>query len=144
MMFPNFELSEFLESDTARRKKIDNFPSFEVVEHLKELTSTILQPLRSAWGSGIVVTSGYRCPELNKALSGASDTSVHPLGYASDLQPSNGEFDKFVIFAQDFLMRNGIPFDQLIVESNKGSRWLHIGLKNRAGEQRRQIKTISL
>lgn len=144
MTFPNFELSEFLESDTARRKNIDNFPSFEVVEHLKELTSTILQPLRSAWGSGIVVTSGYRCPELNKALSGASDTSVHPLGYAADLQPSNGEFDKFVIIAQDFLMRNGIPFDQLIVESNKGSRWLHIGLKNRAGEQRRQIKTITL
>ena len=142
--FPNFTLEEFLESDTARKKKIDNFPSWEVVDHLSELVSTIVQPLRSAWGSGIQIKSGFRCKELNNKIKGASQTSVHMLGYAADMYPSNGEFTDFVVFTQNFLSANHIPFDQLIIESSGDSRWLHIGLKNNAGQQRRQIKTINL
>lgn len=141
--FPNFRLSEFLESDTAKRKKIDNFPSWNDVANLTELVSTIVQPLRTAWGSGIHINSGFRCKELNDAIKGSSATSVHMKGLAADLTPTNGEFAKFVLFTQDFLMMNNIPFDQLLIESNsKGCQWLHIGLRNNAGEQRRQIKTM--
>ena len=140
--FPNFELEEFLVSDTARKKKIDNFPSWDVVENLTELVSTIIQPLRTAWGSGIQIKSGFRSKELNDKIKGASKTSVHMLGYAADMYPSNGKFNEFVVFAQNFLLTNHIPFDQLIIESSGDSHWLHIGLKNNAGEQRRQIKTM--
>lgn len=142
-MFPNFTLSEFLASDTARRKHIDNFPSWQDVHNLTELVSTIVQPLRSAWGSGIRVTSGYRCPELNKAVGGSA-TSAHLRGQACDLQPINGQFARFTLFAQEFLTKNGIPFDQLLIESNGRDQWLHIGLYSSKGEQRRQIKVMNL
>lgn len=139
--FPNFTLAEFLDSETARRKRIDNFPTFQVVENLVELTSTILQPLRTAWGSGININSGYRCEELNKAVGGSA-TSVHRLGLAADLYPVNGKYAEFVLFAQDFLRRNGIGFDQCIVETAGRDQWLHIGLRNNAGQQRRLFMSI--
>lgn len=142
MNFPNFTLPEFLASKTAHRKRIDNFPDFLAVEHLSELVSTIVQPLRDAWGSGILITSGYRCPELNKAVGG-SPTSAHMLGYACDMHPVNGKFAEFALFVQDFLAKNSIPFDQLLIEQSGHSRWVHIGLRNYAGEQRRQVKNIS-
>lgn len=140
--FPNFELSEFLTSETARKKRIDNFPTWDAVENLTELVSTIIQPLRTAWGSGIRVNSGYRSKALNNAIKGSSATSVHMIGAAADLWPVNGLFESFCLFTKDFLMRNDIPFDQLLIESSGKDRWLHIGLKSNLGEQRRQIKTL--
>ena len=66
-------------------------------------------------------------------------------GWAADLYPTNGRFDEFVSFAQKFLVSNNIGFDQILIESNKqGDRWLHIGIRNNAGEQRRQIKTMTV
>lgn len=141
--FPNFTLEELLESETAHDKRIDNYPSWDVVHNLIELTSTILQPLRTAWGGAIEVKSGFRCKELNDKIKGASKTSVHMKGYAADLWPSNGKFAEFVLFTQKFLQDNNIAFDQLIIEKSGKSQWLHIGLKNNAGQQRRQFKSIS-
>lgn len=136
-----FELDEFINSSTAKKKGIDNTPSFEVVEHLDELVEKILDPLRAAYGMSIRVTSGYRCPALNKAVGG-SDTSVHQIGYAADLQVG-GSFDKFVAFVKDWLLKTGTKFDQLLIEKNKsGERWVHIGLKNNSGQQRGQIKLM--
>ena len=138
-----FELDEFINSPTAKKKGIDNTPSFEVVEHLDELVEKILDPLRAAYGMAIRVTSGYRCPALNKAVGG-SDTSVHQIGYAADLQVG-GSFDKFVAFVVDWLAKTGTKFDQLLIEKNKaGDRWLHIGLRNNSGQQRGQIKLMEV
>ena len=55
-----FSLSELLRSDTAAARNIDNIPSWEVVDHLRELADNLLDPLRVAWGKAIRVTSGYR------------------------------------------------------------------------------------
>ena len=139
-----FELDEFIKSDTAKAKGIDNTPTFEVVDHLNELVSKILNKLRADWGSAIEVHSGFRCEKLNKAVGGSS-TSVHKLGYAADLVPANGKFDEFVKFVEDWVKKNKIKFDQVIIESNsKGDRWLHIGLYNNAGQQRGQIKVMNV
>lgn len=143
IQFPNFTLQELLESDTARRKGIANYPSFEVVENLAELCRNFLQPLRDAWGSGIHVNSGYRCPELNKAVGGV-ETSVHMKGWAADLVPSNGRFEDFVKFVLAWVADRRCPFDQLIIESQGGSRWLHVGLRDNYGHQRHQIKVIDM
>ena len=83
--FKYFELDEFIKSSTAIEKGIDNTPTFEVVDHLSELVSEILDPLRAAYGKPIYVSSGFRCLALNSILKGASTTSVHPIGYAADL-----------------------------------------------------------
>lgn len=74
-----FTIEELCESETAEELGIDNTPTDQVKENLTFFTEKILDPLRESWGSAIVVNSGYRCPELNKAVGG-SETSVHPLG----------------------------------------------------------------
>ena len=139
--FKYFSLKELCASDVATKKKIDNFPSFTVVAHLSELTQKILEPLRIAWGSAVIVTSGYRCDELNRAVGGVS-TSVHRLGYAVDLQPANGKIDEFGRFVKDWLVRNRIKFDQLLFETKGKTKWLHIGLYSSTGSQRCETKNL--
>lgn len=138
-----FELDEFLVSEEAKKRKIDNTPSFEIVDHLDELVGKFLDPLRSAYGKAIFVRSGYRCPKLNEAVGG-SPTSAHPLGYAADLQVA-GSFEEFCEFVVDWVKKTGVRFDQILIEKNSpGDKWLHIGLYNRSGQQRGQIKTLNV
>lgn len=139
-----FELSEFIKSSTAKRKGIDNTPTFEAVAHLDELVEKVLDPLRAAYGQPIKVSSGYRCPALNKAARGA-ETSVHKIGYAADLQVG-GSLSKFRDFTVDWLRKTGTRFDQLLLEGDArtGEKWIHIGLYNNAGQQRGQIRVMEV
>lgn len=139
-----FELDEFLQSDVAKKKKIQNLPTFEVVQHLEELVETILDPLRAAYGMPITVTSGYRCAELNKAVGGVTN-STHILGYAADLQVG-GSFTKFKTFVVDWLKKSGARFDQCLLEKNTktGAQWIHIATRNSLGQQRGQIKVLNV
>ena len=139
-----FELKEFVASAMAKKKGIDNTPSFEVVSHLDDLVDEILDPLRAAYGQPISVTSGYRCPALNKAVGG-SDTSAHMIGYAADLQVG-GSFTKFRDFVVDWVKKTGAKFDQVLLETNSktGAKWIHIGLKNNLGQQRGQINVMTV
>lgn len=140
--FRFFTLKELCSSDVATKKKIDNFPSWAVVEHLAELTEKILEPLRVAWGGPIKITSGYRCDALNRAVGGVYN-SVHRLGYAADLQPGNGRMDDFIRFTKEWLIKTGTRFDQLIEEQSGSVRWLHIGIKSSTGSQRGQFLNIT-
>lgn len=130
-----FTIKELCYSYTAEQKGIDNSPSKEIEEHLKELIS-FLNPIREKWGSGIRVNSGYRCPELNKAVGGV-DTSAHMLGYAADLYPVNDKFDDFKTFIVNYLQDK--EFDQCILETSGNSEWIHLGLYNNKHQQRKQI-----
>lgn len=135
MVSKYFRLEEFLDSSVARQKGISNLPSWEVIEHLKEL-ALFLDQMRSEWGSGIKVTSGFRNEKLNAAVGGVKN-SAHPSGYAADLQPSNGKFDAFVEFVKVWSWNKN--FDQLIIEEKGKTKWLHVGLKGPNGQQRRMI-----
>lgn len=139
----NFELCEFVESETAEKKGIDNTPTFDAVLALDELVSKILQPLREAWGKPLIISSGYRCEELNKAVGGVAN-SAHLYGNAADVQvASSKDFDEFVEFAEKWLRENKVKFDQSIRESSKEAHWWHIGLRNSKGEQRKQFKALT-
>ena len=130
-----FSLGEFLYSKTAINEGIQNYPdSFEIVDHLRELKDTILNPLREDWGSGILVSSGFRCKKLNDCINGASKTSVHQIGYAVDVIPANGEINDFIAFCRNWFKDK--KFDQVIIERSGKTKWVHIGLYNNAGEQR--------
>ena len=139
-----FTLAELIKSNVAKGRGIDNTPSFEVVGHLAELVSTVLDPLRAAYGMPIRVSSGYRCPALNKAVNGVQ-TSVHMIGYAADLQVS-GSLNKFRDFVIEWFRKTGTKFDQILLETDKktGDRWIHIGLYNNAHQQRGQIKVMEV
>lgn len=137
-----FSFSEFERSDTAARLKIDNRMPELAEAHVVELVDILLDPLREAWGGPLTVTSGYRCPELNRAVGG-SETSAHLAGWAADLVPASEDprgVQGLVDFAVEWLTATGLPFDQLIDERSGGSRWLHLGIRNLKGEQRRQVK----
>ncbi len=81
----DFSFREFEASATADRRGICNvITSFEVRDAVKELVDRVLQPLRDRVGHPLRINSGYRCPELNRAVGGAP-TSQHVKGEAADV-----------------------------------------------------------
>lgn len=134
-----FKLEEFLTSSTARQRSIENLVSWQIVEHLREL-SIFLDGLREAWGSGINVTSGFRCEKLNAAVGGVQN-SVHRLGYAADILPANGKMQEFKKFVKSWIKDK--QFDQCIIERKGKTEWIHIGLYGNSGQQRHNIFSLN-
>lgn len=135
-----FTISEMIASDTAKAKGIDNSPTTEVRANLVALIETLLDPLREAWKSPIKVTSGYRCPELNRTREiRGSNTSAHLYGYAADIVPLNGEIGKFKEFCKNYFNARRHLFDQVILEVDGEREWVHIGLKTKDGRKRGQL-----
>ena len=81
---PHFTLEEMTASDTARKLGICNKAPSGIVKNLGYLANNLLEPLRSLLGKPILITSGYRCEELNKAVGGSA-TSQHRYGQAVDI-----------------------------------------------------------
>ena len=110
----HFTFQELTKSATAKRKGIDNSPSMQVRANLAALVENVLDPLREAYGKPIVVTSGYRCEKLNRAVGGAA-SSQHVKGQAADIRSvqDTPEENKNLF---DLIVKLGLPFDQLINE----------------------------
>ena len=117
-----FTIKELTKSDTAKRRGITNIPNKEEENNLIALVENILDPLREAYGKPIIVTSGYRCEELNR-LVGGSKTSQHRAGMAVDIRtiPDTVEENKELY---DLVISLNLPFDQLINEHNFD--WVHV------------------
>lgn len=148
-----FTYSEFTKSETARKLGIDNTPTDETIQDNIIELMRVLDGVREAWtikckencwgNPAIIVNSGYRCDALNEAING-SKTSAHSIGAAADIEPKNQRNREFLRFLEQYLLDNHIPFDQLISEKpdkNGVPSWVHIGLKNREGKQRRMVFT---
>lgn len=127
-----FKLSEFINSATAKRLSIDNMPSFEIVDNLNRLAD-YLDGIREKLGKPISVSSGYRCPMLNKAVGGVAN-SQHQKGLAADLVCA--DMPKL-----ESILRETGGFDQLIKEHIKGCNryWYHVSICPRNGKPRNQI-----
>lgn len=131
----NFTLEELLRSATASRLGLENTPTVSVLGNLTQLCKRILQPLREAYGKPIIVTSGYRSPELNKAIGGAKN-SQHMRGQAADIkgsQPSNGSICQENRRLFDLIRQLNLPFDQLIDEKNYS--WIHVSFSDKPRKQ---------
>lgn len=115
---PNFHLSEFTTSQTAERRGIDNSPPPDVLEALKH-TAQMMELVRSTLGKPILVSSGYRSPELNRAVGGSA-TSQHTKGQAVDFTSPGFGTPREIVEA---IRKTSIPYDQLILEFD---RWVHI------------------
>ena len=130
--FKYFSLAELTQSDTAKKRKIDNsIPNDTIRNNLSALITKALDPIREAYGSAIYVNSGYRCPTLNKAVGGKSN-SQHQKGQAADITTTSKEGNKNL-----FQIIKGLGcFDQLIDESNY--RWVHVSY-NAAGLRKQAL-----
>ena len=91
----------------------------------------VLDPLREWWGKPLIVSSGYRCPELNAAVKG-SRTSQHMSGQAADIDTGDRQQNKLLF---EYIKKN-LPYDQLIDESNFA--WVHVSYRA-DGNNRKQV-----
>lgn len=130
-MVEYFTLKEFIKSNTAKAYNIDNTPTFEIVANLHRLSEFILTPTRYKYGKPIIVTSGYRCEELNKKVGGVKN-SQHLYGCAADLVCS----DMRTLFN---LLRTNQYVDQLLYESNGKSTWIHVSIASNGKLPRHNI-----
>src|SRR5215510_4112021 len=123
---PHFTLTELTYSDTANTQHIDNTPDEDAIEQLTLLANKTLEGIRSICGNHpMLISSGYRCPELNAAVGGVSD-SAHLYGAAADFTiPTFGTVDDICRTLQAHLV--DLEIDQLINELGGGSRWVHVG-----------------
>lgn len=144
-----FTIDEFIRSDEAEKRNIDNTPTDYQKNNVIMLVDNLLDPLREAWAEycthwylgspAIIVTSGIRSKALNNAVGG-SKTSAHYHGLAADLIPKNGRLKEFKKFCIEWLIDKS--FDQFISENedkNNVPEWIHIGYKNGSGKQRHQF-----
>lgn len=123
----HFTLEEFLRSETADNRGINNTPpkNLGVYRNLQKLAET-LEQVRSMFGKPVHINSGYRCPDLNRAVGGVKN-SAHLSGYAADIRISG-------ISPQEVTKRiaaSGIEFDQCIDEGT----WTHLSIDPRMRRQ---------
>lgn len=116
-----FTLEEFTRSSTAKRLKIDNTPSDEVIRNIQYGVQMVLEPLRRILQTPIIITSGYRCAKLNKAVGGVAN-SWHTKGNAADLRIKNEEEAKAI-----FQILKTLPsVDTVLFEHSSTSIWMHV------------------
>ena len=122
----NFDLSEFIRSDYAKRNGINNVPNAQQTENLQELCVHILEPLRKHFQIPILISSGFRCDALNAAIGGAKN-SQHTMGQAVDIDHdlSANVVTNSMIF--DWIKTN-LVFDQIIWEFGTSTNpdWVHV------------------
>lgn len=132
----SFSYSEFEKTDVPGMQVKNTITSVAVRDSIKELVDTVIQPLRDAWDKPLAINSGYRCPEVNKAVGGVP-TSGHSKGEAADVCPfgRNGHGDIEVVRQLAITARDlGLPFDQMILYPS----FVHLSHR-RNGAQRGQI-----
>jgi len=135
-----FTISEMLKSDTALKMRIWNGATKEHEENLRALIENVLDPLRERYGHPIYVSSGYRCPKLNKAVNGAIN-SQHMRGEAADIYAMGGENLKL---AQ--MIEEAGNFDQMILEevgpNDLNPKWIHVSYKRNGWNRKSIIKKV--
>jgi zinc D-Ala-D-Ala carboxypeptidase len=132
----HFTLEEFIHSDTADAMRIDNTPPPEELACL-EILAGVMEQVREILGDKpIIVSSGYRCYELNVACGGASD-SAHLHGLGCDFTcPEFGTPLEICNALEPHVQ--ALEIDQLLWEYEG---WVHLGLT--AGDPRYQCMTIN-
>lgn len=115
----HFALEEF----TRNSRNIPNDPSDDQIASLTYLAQNILEPIRAQFGP-VIITSGFRCPTLNKAVGGAA-SSQHTKGEASDIHiegVANADLWHWIV--------DNLNFDQVIAEqlneNNGAAGWVHV------------------
>ena len=124
----NFTLAEL----TRTSAPYENYPQVKERIALKQLVDNVLQPLRDLYGKPIKVNSGYRSPLVNIAVKGAKN-SQHMKGEAADITGGSRE-ENIKLYN---LIRNNLPFDQLINEYDFS--WVHVSYKSK-GNRKQELK----
>ena len=116
----HFNLSEFFRSSTAAKNGIKNEPSIDeratIVRNINLLVDNVLDPVRDMVNTPIIITSGYRCPQVNRLVGGVGN-SQHMSGHAADFHIQG--FTPQMMYEVFLYIFNTLEFDQLIYYRNK-------------------------
>ena len=116
----NFKLSEFFDSIAADRNGIKNEPSIDeratIERNINLLVDNVLDPIRDRLCTPIIITSGYRCPKVNRLVGGVNN-SQHMSGCAADFHVRG--FNPLMMYEVFSDIYNTMEFDQLIFYRSK-------------------------
>lgn len=136
----HFTLQEFTKSQTATRLGLKNQPSPEHIVRLEALCENVLEPVRVFFNIPFSPSSGYRSPELCKAI-GSKPTSQHARGEAVDFEVpglSNRDVAQWIV--------DNLDFDQLILEfyeeGDPNSGWIHVSYVD-GNKNRKEVLTLT-
>ena len=120
-------------NDSRSDEETKNSP---ILANIQNLCEVVLEPLRQQVNEPVIISSGYRCPQLNRAVGG-SPTSQHMTGEACDIHHSDPQKlrDWFAILQRG-------EFDQLIWERSSPRSthyWIHVSCKRDRSQNRRQV-----
>lgn len=121
----HFNVSEFFRSSTAAKNGIKNEPSFDekaaIVRNINLLVDNVLDPVRDMVNTPIIITSGYRCPQVNRLVGGV-DNSQHMSGCAADFHVQG--FTPSMMYEVFLYIFNTLEYDQLIYYRSKN--FIHV------------------
>ena len=129
----HFTLGELCK--TSAKTQDGNIPSHVHIENLKRLCGW-LEELRRRWnnlyGEGndpIIINSGFRSPEVNKAVGGAPNSN-HLTGGAADIRVYGMEQAiRYACILLDISDIEQEDFDELIIEKKGNSLWIHFAVR---------------
>ena len=132
----HFTLGEFTRSN---HPEVYNIPSHEAIANLKRLCEW-LEVLREKASQPIIINSGYRSPQLNRKVGGASNSN-HLTGCAADIRTSG--YEQAIVYAFiliNYAKESQQEFDELLIEKRSalplgssknryGAVWLHFAVR---------------
>ena len=129
----HFTLAEMCK--TSVKTADGNIPSHVHIENLKRVCEW-LERLRDEWnrryGEGndpIIINSGYRSPQVNKAVGGAANSN-HLTGCAVDIHVSGMEqLIRYAAILLDISDERQEDFDELLIEKSAKSIWVHFAVR---------------
>ena len=92
----------------------------------------------------IIISSGYRSPELNKKVGGAP-TSNHLTGCAVDIHVAGIEQAiRYAVILMDYADETKQDYDELLIErSAKGNYWVHFAVRPKDNRRNTRIITTT-
>ena len=142
----HFTLRELTKTKTG----IENVPNEEQVNNLRRVCQW-LEQLRRRWnnlyGEGddpIIINSGFRSPEVNKAVGGVA-TSNHLTGCAVDIRCIGMEQAlRYASILLDISDLNDEDFDELLIEQKAHVVWIHFAVRPSDNRRRTSLELRSL